>query len=337
MYSTFRRRVKSATAGHFWLRYLLHAGYRALCAGTLVLTARTFSGSSHARNSVEQAIGYITSVFGTYKAAAAVERFHGRVAEIGPGDSCGVGLMFLADGCEKVDLLDRFFSLRNERHQRAINRVLVQRFPQLTPALRNQDFSESSFANLNRHYRKRAAAETFFETNKFYDFIVSCSVFEHLYDPMLALSAAASALNPGGVMLHSVDCRDHEQFSQDFHELKFLELPPSLYAPLKWGGGPNRVRLSSYVEVLRRQALDFTIYITALAGVPEPIPGGTILQEIPGSMLDASRQYISKVRHRLAKPFRDMSDEDLMVTGFLLVARKNNPQKAAELAPVPDP
>jgi SAM-dependent methyltransferase len=322
MFSNFKRNVKSLTGNHFWLRYATLAPYRALCAAALALTARTTSGSALAERSVEEAVGYITSVVDKYKAASGVERFHGRVAEIGPGDSCGIGLMFLADGCEHVDLIDRFYSRRDEQHQQAIIHALVERFPRLVSLRQNGDFSESSFSKVSRHYGEAAAAETFYKTNKSYDFIVSCAVMEHIYDPLRALSAMTSALNPGGMMLHQVDCRDHGQFSEYFHELKFLELPPFLYSPLKWGGGPNRVRIGSYVELLRQEPVNFSIYITSLAGIPELLSHGTLMHEIPETLLEISRNYVSRVRTALAQPFRDMADEELMVTSFLLVAKK---------------
>src|SRR5262249_11920707 len=137
-----RERIRSLTATPFWLRYTTLAPYRALCAATSAVTGRTLSGAAHAERSVDDAIAYIRSVFNVYKEVAQVERFSGRVAEIGPGDSCGIGLMFLAEGCQRVDLVDRFYSARNDRHQRAINRALVER---LTPSVLSQndgDFSE---------------------------------------------------------------------------------------------------------------------------------------------------------------------------------------------------
>jgi len=271
---------------------------------------------------VEEAISYITSVFNNYKAAAGVRHFHGRIAEIGPGDSCGIGLMFLAEGCDEVDLLDRFFSPRDERHQQAINRTLVQQFPQLSSLLGDRSYSEASFSKLTRHYGESAAAETFFEAHKGYDTIVSCAVLEHLYDPLRALTAASSALNPGGIMMHQVDCRDHEQFSTHFHELKFLELPAPLYSPLRWGGGPNRIRLSSYVNALHQQGMDCTIYVTGLAGVSEDIGPCRIMRQIAPEIIENSLRYVHEIRPRLAKPFRDMPDDDLMVTSFLMVAQK---------------
>ncbi len=317
---SLKESVKNQTSGNFWLRYSTLAPYRALCAGASALTGLTLAGSRSEVFGVEQAVDYIISVFNMYKSSAGFERFHGRVAELGPGDSCGIGLMFLAHGCEEVDLVDRFFSIRNQEQQQAINRLLVQKFPQLASLLKSQDFSESSFKNLRRHYGESAAAETFFRKHGNYDFIVSCAVLEHAYDPLAALSATIAALNPGGRIMHQIDCRDHGQFSTHFHELKFLELPAPMYSPLKWRGGPNRVLLSSYLDILRRKGMEFTVYVNSLAGGPQELPPNTTLQQISPAILDKSIEYVSSVRNRLSKPFRDMSDEDLMVTRFVISA-----------------
>lgn len=314
--------VRSLSSRHFWLRYSTLAAYRTLCASLSAVTGVTVSGAIHTDRSERQAIEYITSIFSKYKSAAQVSRFYGRVAEIGPGDSCGIGLLFLADGCQQADLLDRFFSRRDERQQQTINRLIVQQFPQLNSLLKNGDFSETSFQRLARHYGESAAAEIFFNHNRGYDFIVSCAVMEHVYDPLRSIAAAASALNPGGMMLHQVDCRDHAQFSQGLHELKFLELPSWMYSPLRWQGGPNRVRLSSYQKVLQDQKMEHNLYITSLAGVNAEIPPCTRFEDLPKSFLDTSRDFVSSVRNKLARPFREAADIDLMTTGFMLVAKK---------------
>jgi hypothetical protein len=229
----------------------------------------------------------------------------------------------MADGCRSVDLVDRFYSARDEQHQRAINKALVQQFPRLGSLQNNGDFSESSFRNLVRHYGR--PAETFFDANRGYDFIVSCAVLEHVYDPLRAVTAMISALNPGGIMVHQVDCRDHGQFSEYLHELKFLELPSTLYSPLKWGGGPNRVRLGSYISLLQQAPVDFKIYVGSLAGSPEFMHQCKLMQDLPRDTVRASQEYVATIRSRLAMPFRQMSDEDLMVTGFTMSVRKRQP------------
>jgi SAM-dependent methyltransferase len=316
---SLKQSIVQATSCSFFLRYSTLAPYRALCAATSTLTGLTQSGS-HDR-SVEDAVNYIQSVFAMYKAASGLDRFHGRMAELGPGDSCGVGLMFLAHGCETADLADRFFSNRDMAHQCASNRALVDRFPQLTSLLRDDSYSELSFANLKRYYGESAAAENFFRSHGKYDFIVSCAVLEHVYDPLSALSATIAALNHGGILLHQIDCRDHGQFSAHFHELKFLEIPAPLYSPLKWKGGPNRVRLSSYLEVLRRQKMDYSVYVNSLANGPQEFAPNTTFDQIDAETLEKSRKYVSEIRPRLSSAFRNLSDEDLMITRFLIAAK----------------
>jgi SAM-dependent methyltransferase len=320
--SRLKAHVRSATADQFWLRYSTLAAYRAMCAAASSLTGFTTSGAAHADRNESEAVGYIVSVFDKYKSASGLDRFHGKVAEIGPGDSCGIGLMFLADGCTQVDLVDRFYSERDEAHQQSINREIVKLKPALATLLHDDSLSEKSFSGMSRHYGQNAAAETFFENNQGYDFIVSCAVLEHVYDPLRAIKAASAALNPGGMLLHQIDCRDHGQFSTSFHELKFLEIPVAMYSPLKWGGGPNRVRLSAYIGTLNSLPLDYRILVTSLAGVAHALEPALPLEQISKPTLDASREFVNGVRGRFAAPFRDMPIEDLMVTSFMIVAKR---------------
>jgi len=315
--------VRNLTRNHFWPRYVALSGLRLWMAATTRYTLATDSGNAHASHDVAWSMGYLIRVFEAYKTAANVERFYGKVAEIGPGDSCGIGLLFLADGCTHVDLVDRFYSVRDSAQQVNINRALVDKFPQLRALLINESFSESSFRELARSYGPSAAAEKFFADHTGYDFIVSAAVLEHVYDPLRALAAAAAALNPGGFLLHQVDLRDHGQFSTYFHELKFLEIPPALYGPLSWCGGPNRVRLTAYTDLLRRLNFCYKIRVTHLAGIPEGTFEHGTLDELPRDLLDRSRLYVSSVRPNLVKPYRQMSDEDLMLTSFMIAAQKS--------------
>ena len=120
---------------------------------------------------------YVDRIFDEYKFYSGVDHFHGRAAEIGPGDLSGVGLRLLADGCDHVDLADRFKSKSDPAVQEAVNKEIVSKYP------------GANVAKLFRHYGESAAAETFFRANKGYDFIFSCAVLEHVYDPVGALQA----------------------------------------------------------------------------------------------------------------------------------------------------
>ncbi len=282
----------------------------------------TGSGTAHQGLDPTASLGYIHEVFADYKRYAGVERFQGRVAEVGPGDNCGVGLLFLEDGCSQVDLVDRFFSRRNEEQQAAIYRALFAEHPGLAQRFGGTGpCEESAFTGIRRHYGSAAAGEVFFRSHRGYDLIVSRAVFEHLADPLVALRHMAAALNPGGLLLHKVDLRDHALFSDRSHELTFLEIPDWLYPHMVQSSGrPNRVLLHRYRDALRVSGLRFELLVTRLAGEGEVTP------HLPWDAIPADRraralQYVRGVRHRFAASFRQVADEDLAVAGVFLVAR----------------
>ena len=283
----------------------------------------TGSGMAHAGKSVDSSLRYIEEVYADYKRYSGVERFYGRVAEVGPGDNCGVGLMFLADGCEAVELVDRFYSRRDSERNANIYRALIASNAQLSVRYRSVDGAdEASFWELRRHYGNSASAERFFEHSKGYDFIVSRAVLEHVIDPKLALRRMAEALNPGGILLHKVDLRDHETFSRWFHELKFLEVPDWLYPWMtRNAGGPNRVLVQEYRLVLRDVLPDHEILVTRLAGAGDVDPH-LPYEQISDSLKAKSLTFVRSVRHRFAKSLRSISDEDLSIAGIFIVARK---------------
>src|SRR6266478_884247 len=53
----------------------------------------TNSGTAHAGLTIEESIAIIESTYRAYCQHAGVERFQGRVVEIGPGDNLGVALL----------------------------------------------------------------------------------------------------------------------------------------------------------------------------------------------------------------------------------------------------
>lgn len=313
------------------MRNLLRKSFRATCAAYLADDAlrgirfstgdiQTESGTAHAGRPLDDSLRYIDEVFEDYKTYAGVARFSGRVAEVGPGDNCGVGLRFLADGCESVDLVDRFYSKRNSSDQAEIYRALAARFPSLASRIIDPT-DETTFLGLRRRYGHDASAEEFFRSSGQYDFIVSRAVLEHVFDPVLAIRRMASALRPGGMLLHKVDLRDHGMFSTHFHELKFLEVPDWIYPHMtRRAGRPNRALIHIYREVLRDALPDNEILVTRLAGVGDIIPHVTY-DRIPGASRDRATAYVRSVRSRFASSLRAASDDDLAVAGVFIVAR----------------
>ena len=283
----------------------------------------TNSGTPHIGKSIESSLQYIEKVFSDYKKYSGVNCFTGKVAEIGPGDSCGVGLLFLLDGCESVDLVDRFYSYRDSRQQAGIYQALIKRYPVLLSTLLNFDVNdEQSFRGLLRFYGESAAAECFFVQNDYYDYIVSRAVLEHIYNPYQAIEKMVKALKNNGMLLHKVDLRDHGMFSDYFHELSYFNVSDTLYPHLtRDAGRPNRILINNYREILNKFIPNHKILITHLAGV------GDIYPHVPYNQIDndqrnQSLDYVKSVRNSFSSKLRSISDEDLSVTGIFIVAIK---------------
>jgi hypothetical protein len=88
----------------------------------------TESGSTHLRRSESESLSYIEEVFSDYKTYGGIEKFSGVVAEIGPGDSAGVAMLMRYDGCDRVDLIDRYYSHRNLEQQSNLYEALAQKY-----------------------------------------------------------------------------------------------------------------------------------------------------------------------------------------------------------------
>jgi hypothetical protein len=320
MIGTIKRRIKSA----YWLAVLYYLLTDLVSRFKFRLgDIDTESGTIHGTFSVSESVGYIERVVRDYRHYAGIARFYGRAAEVGPGDNCGVGMLLRHDGCDWVDLVDRFYSRRNMASQAAIYAALISSHAGLEAIVGGADLKdEGTFGFLRRHYGDGAAAENFFTTSKGYDFVVSRAVFEHLYDPILALDRMTAALNPGGYLMHKVDLRDHGMFSGAHQELTFLEVPKWLYRWMTTGTGrPNRVLVDSYRSALQALSLDAKLLVTRLAGVGDIDPH-LEYNAIPEQTRARSIAYVKSVRGRFASCFREVSDADLSVTGVFLVARK---------------
>jgi SAM-dependent methyltransferase len=282
------------------------------------------SGTLHSRLTPAESVEYIERVFEDYKLYGRFDRFFGSVAEVGPGDSCGVALLCLQDGADRVDLVDRFYSQRNTHDQAAIYRALSDVHDGVGCMLSKANLEdETTFQRLQRHYGAAAAAEAFFSRNRSFDFIVSRAVLEHLYDPLAAIQFMISALNPGGRMLHKVDLRDHLMYSFAHHELKYLEVPSALYGLLTRGSGrPNRVLFHRYKQAFERADCNTELLVTRLAGVGDITPHVPYLQIDPRLRKEAVK-FVASVRSNFAHEFRAVSSEDLSVTGVFIVSQKN--------------
>jgi SAM-dependent methyltransferase len=287
---------------------------RRLARGDLATT----SGARHATLSLDASLDYIDRIHADYLAYGGIARFSGVVAEIGPGDNFGVALRMLGDGATAVHAIDRYRPRRDAAQQAQIYQALAARHG-LTD-LFDGGANEAAVRGLVQH--AGVPAETFFRDSGIqFDAIVSRAVLEHLYDPLGALDDMAAALTPGGVLIHRIDLRDHGMFA-GHHPLTFLTASDGLHRAMTRGAGrPNRVLVSAYRAWLERSGLDGAITVSRLTGMPDQVDPAP-WDALPPGHREAAVTTVRAIRPRLAPAFRAMTDEDLAVSGCVLVARR---------------
>jgi SAM-dependent methyltransferase len=287
------------------------------------------TGATHMTRSATESVAYIEEVFTDYKKYGEIDKFFGRVAEIGPGDNAGVALLMKHDGCTQVDLIDRYYSPRNLEQQKKIYEALSQKYE--LDYLRTKDYwDEQGFANIT--WQTNLPAEVYFSEcaasqGEVYDFIVSRAVLEHLYDPLEALRQGISSLKPGGKMCHKIDLRDHGMFTPMHHDLLFLQVPTSIYSLMtKNSDRPNRIMVHRYrkmLEPLKNQGIiDYSLLVTHLVSVGEITPHQTFSDIDPQKQRQAIN-FVREHRQKLVEEFRHLDDRDLAISGVFLIIAKN--------------
>ena len=289
---------------------------------------KTSSGTTHATISIEESLRYIEEVFRDYKLYGELASFRGVVAEVGPGDNAGVALLMRKEGCDQVDLIDRYFSLRDTQRQSVIYDALSKKH-QLAPLKCGSTWNDDHLMGITQNVG--VSAEEFFldcaqSRGSVYDVIVSRSVLEHLYDPLNALESMVSCLKPGGKMIHKIDLRDHGMFTPEHHELTFLRLQNGFYRFMTQNSGrPNRVLFHCYRERLERlqeaKLINYVALITRLAGVGDLIPH-QLPEKIDADTWRRSERFVEEYRPRVAQELSQVASRDLAITGIFLVATR---------------
>lgn len=288
----------------------------------------TDSGTIHSRLSQEESLRYIEEVFTDYKKYGRIKNFHGVAAELGPGDNAGLALLMRQDGCERVDLIDRFFSRREPEQQSKIYAHLANKYS-LARFRTKDSWNERELEGVIWKFGQ--PAEVYFlncakNLGRIYDFIVSRAVLEHLYDPLNALKYMVECLKPGGQMLHKVDLRDHGMFTPTQHELTFLKMPSAIYPFMVSNSGrPNRILVHRYREVLEEMKtaglINYSLLVTRLVGVGEITPHKTF-QEIDLEKQSQAVAFVEKHRQKFASEFSHIPSQDLAISGIWIDATK---------------
>jgi len=292
---------------------------------------QTRSGSTHSKKTLQESLEYINVVFDDYVNYSGITPEHildKQVLEVGPGDNFGVALKFLASGAKRVVCLDKFYSKRDPERQAEIYSALRRRF-EGSERDRFDAGMNTGGGVLNADKVRYVYgvgiedASGLFEAGCF-DFIVSRAVTEHLYDLDAAFNSMDKLLAPDGYMIHAIDLRDHGMFTDGgMDPLTFLTVPDGVYHRMSYNSGrPNRQLIGYYRAKMAEMGYGSKIFITHLLGVEEMILPHMELSKLNGGHIKAALPRINKMRPSLQPRYRKMSDEDLMVQGIFLVARK---------------
>jgi SAM-dependent methyltransferase len=288
---------------------------RRLAAGRI----ETDSGRRHSTLDLDASLGYVEEVYRDYCGYAGVEGFSGTVGELGPGDNFGVALLALHGGAREVHTIDRYYSRRDPEQQHAIYRALAQRHD-LGDRFRD-GYDEDSIRGLSYHAGE--PAEVFFRQSGIrFDAILSRAVMEHLYDPLGALDDMLEALEPAGVMVHRIDLRDHGMF-EGRHPLTFLRVPEPLYRRMTRNSGrPNRVLFADYRRWLEKSGAEGSLRVSHLVGDEQELEP-CALERVERRALAAAVDRVRDQRPRFASRFEAENDEELAVSGLVLIVRKD--------------
>ncbi len=276
------------------------------------------SGTTHHTLDIKASVAYIESVFQDYQRISGRTIFTGKGAEIGPGDSDGVALMFLSHGAKRMDLADRFFSLRDVLQQQHIKNALCERHPKI------QLDEKGHHPDLHRYYGENASGEIFFQNQKGYNFIVSRSVLEHVDSPATVIRSMYDALEEGGQLIHKVDLRDHGMFTPYCESVKFFEIPDFIYKKMVYGSGyPNRILFHHYQNILQGLPWrSYSLYISGLHGVDDDLSIGYPYDGICASIRKKAESFIEERKQHFCKTLRCISNRDLAVSSFFFVCEK---------------
>jgi len=295
----------------------------------------TTNGSTHRKFTILESLNYINVVFDDYLkySGLTINDIRGKsILEIGPGDNFGVAIKFLVHGAAKVVCLDKFFSYRNTNQQYQIYEALrnqlnseqKQIFDEVVRLDENKRSFEFNEKRLKYVYGKGIEdSEGLFEPNSF-DFIISRAVIEHLYDTDRAFYVMDKLLSKNGYLIHKIDFRDHGMFTGGgMHPLTFLTISDSLWKLMTYNsGGPNRKLVNYYKKKMDELGYEYKILITHILGIEHDIIPHKEKIEHGVDYSDLTISLVNKIRPKLQKDFRRLSDEELIITGIFLVAKK---------------
>jgi len=320
------RRSKSAIiVFKIWQNWRLR---RRFASGSI----ETEHGSSLRRKTLQQSIDYIDEQFEDYLKygqLSSQDLSGKRILELGFGDNVGVALRFLASGASQVVCIDKFYSDRHVSRERELYAALRDRMSAEERERLNNVVEIGADLKFNEDRLRRIngldlaqGSGMLVERGEVFDVVISRAVIEEIYEPQQIFAVLDQLLAPNGLMLHKIDMTDYGIFSDGgMHPLTFLTIPSSVYKLMATDSGiPNRKLIGDYRRITRDLRHDSKFFITSLVGYGPLVPHKE-LHELDNESFQSAESKILEIRSKLLPPYRDLPNDELMISGVFLISR----------------
>ena len=291
-------------------------------------------GSTHKGRTLSQSLTYINTQFNDYLAyggvpSSALQRM--RILEVGFGDNIGVALKFIAQGASHVSCLDKFYAKRDTDQERQIYRALRETLDEASKTRFDEaiDLENEVHANPGKIkciYGVDVEDSEDLAHGPLYDLVISRGAIQDIYEPQKAFEGMDRLLVPGGCMLHKIDLSDQGMFrDRGLNPLTYLTIPEAIYRLMaKDSGRPNRKLRSDYHAILAELGYEGKLLITDVIGrrgMGDLHPHKETLDR-QADYVATALSFVDEIRPRLIPRFKKLSDEELIISGIFMIARK---------------
>jgi SAM-dependent methyltransferase len=252
-----------------------------------------------------------------------------RVLEIGAGYNIGVALRFCSAGARRIVSIDKFVPLQDTAYTRDLYQTLRRSLPDSEEERFDEVVAIGGSIRLNNQKLSYVYGKSLEELSAglkpaSFDLIVSNAVLEEIYDLDPVFAAMDHLLAPGGMLIHNIDLGDYGMFTKHgFHPLEFLTIPEPVYRYMvECSGQPNRKLVNYYRGKMTELGYRSEALVTRVLGRKRRIDPPKTQLEYGTDYSEQTLQLIREIRPRLAGTFRSLPDQDLMIQGIALAAKK---------------
>lgn len=214
------------------------------------------------------------------------------ILEFGPGSNLLLPIIFLLNGAKKVYLIDKYKRIYD-------NYFNLQLFNQFLNSI-NKDRENIDFDKLKKKivYFPDNPFESFNKLKKnSIDILFSYAVLQYIYKLENAITRINLLLKNNGYTYHQVDLRDLTHI-KDSAYLNFLKFSPWVWKII---GNTNQYRYNYYINLFKKYNF-----------------------EIINSVYMKTKEYnkIDIIKNSFHKRYRNLSNEELSIIGFNILAKK---------------